>query len=148
MKLKENIFGMALAAVFFLICNQVGYKNSIIDALPGMIILLAISIAGVLVAKYIPIKIPAVAYIVVIGCIITYPSFPVAQLINAYMSKVSFLSLTAPILAYAGISIGKDLDVFAKTGWKIVVLACFVFMGTFLGSAIIAHIMLKITGQI
>lgn len=148
MKLKEYIFGMILGSVLFLICNLVGYKNGIIDSIPGMLILLGISIIGVVVAKYIPIKIPAVAYIVVLGTIVTYPSFPGAAVITAYINKVAFLSLTAPILAYAGISIGKDLDVFAKTGWKIVILACFVFIGTYLGSAIIAEIMLRMMGQI
>lgn len=148
MKLKETIMGMIIGAVLFLICNQIGYKNAIIDAIPGMLILLIIGLAGILVAKVIPVKIPAVAYIVVLGCIVTYPSFPGAAALTAYINKVSFLSLTAPILAYAGISIGKDLDVFAKSGWRIVVLSCFIFIGTYLGSALIAEIVMQAMGQI
>ena len=67
---------------------------------------------------------------------------------NAYIAKVNFLALTTPILAYAGIGIGKDMDAFLKSGWRIFIVACAVFFGTFLGSAIIAEVILKMLGQI
>lgn len=95
-----------------------------------------------------PVRLPSVAYIVVIGCIVTYPDFPGAKIMNAYIAKVNFLALTTPILAYAGIGIGKDIDAFLKSGWRIVIVACAVFIGTFVGSAIIAEIVLRMTGQI
>jgi len=56
--------------------------------------------------------------------------------------------LCTPILAYAGVAIGKDLDAFAKTGWRIVVLSCSIFIGTYVGSAVIAQLILKAMGQI
>ena len=40
------------------------------------------------------------------------------------------------------------MDAFKKTGWRIVVLACVIFVGTYLGSAIIAEVILKALGQI
>ena len=43
---------------------------------------------------------------------------------------------------------GKDLDSFKKNGLKIVIVAIFVFIGTYLASAVIAHLVLKLTGQI
>jgi Ca2+/H+ antiporter len=67
---------------------------------------------------------------------------------SAAIAKVNFMSLTTPILAYAGISIGKDLDMFKKAGWRLVIVACVVFTGTFLGSAVIAQALLKLMGQI
>lgn len=137
-----------LTAVLTLIGNLVGYKNGIIESLPGMLILVGICLAGVLIAQLIPVRIPSVAYIVVIGCMITYPAFPGASAINAYVAKVNFLSLTTPILAYSGLGIGKELDSFAKTGWKLILVACAVFVGTFLGSALIAEVVLRMTGQI
>ena len=45
-------------------------------------------------------------------------------------------------------SIGKDVDTFKKQGFAIVVVAIFTFAGTFLGSTIIAQIILKMTGVI
>lgn len=148
MKVHEILFVLILVAAMSLVANLVGFKNGIVESLPGMAILVAISIAGVVAAKVIPGKIPSVAYIVLIGCIITYPTFPGAATLNALIKKVSFLSLTTPILAYAGVSIGKDLGALKKTGWRIVVVAIFVFIGTYIGSAVIAEMVLRATGQI
>ena len=148
MKIKDSLFILVLMGILSLIGNMVGPKNNIIDAFPGMAILVIISILGIILAKIIPGKIPAVAYIVTLACILTYPGFQCSALISKYMEKVDFLTLTTPILAYVGISIGKDLDSFKKSGWRIIVVSCFVFLGTYLGSAIISQIILKALGQI
>jgi len=50
--------------------------------------------------------------------------------------------------SYAGIYTGKNLDSLKKTGWRIVILALFVMIGTYVGSAIIAEIILRLLGQI
>jgi len=148
MKVKDTLFIMVLVGILSLVANLVGYKNGIMESIPGMVILIGISIAGVLLRQVIPVKIPSVAYIVLIGCIITYPGFPGSEVISGYIKKVSFLALTTPILAYAGIAIGKDLDSLKKTGWKIIIVASFVFIGTYIGSAVIAQIILKSMGII
>ena len=113
-----------------------------------MLILVAISIVGIAMAKYIPLKIPAVAYIVTLAVVVTIPGFPGAETISAYTAKVDFLALTTPILAYAGIYTGKNLDTLKKSGWKIIIVALFVIIGTYVGSALIAEIVLRLTGQI
>jgi hypothetical protein len=131
-----------------LVGNLVGFHNGIIESLPGMIFLLALCVAGVIIRNVVPGNIPSVAWIVLIGCIVTYPGFPGSAQLSAWVGKVSFLSLTTPILAYAGLSIGKDLDMLKKTGWRIVVVAIFVFVGTYIGSALIAQGVLSATGQL
>lgn len=148
MKIKDSMFILVLMGVLSLVGNLVGAKHGILEAIPGMLILIAISIIGILLAKVIPVKIPAVAYVVTLACIFTYPSVPGAAIISEYMSKVDFLALTTPILAYVGISVGKDLDSFKKSGWRIVLVSCFVFIGTYVGSAVIAEVILKALGQI
>lgn len=148
MKLKDTLFIMVIISILSLIGNLIGYKNGILESVPGMIILVAICFLGIALSKVIPGKIPSVAYIVLIGCLLTFPRFPFSSTISAYVEKVSFLSLTTPILAYSGISIGKDLDSFTKIGWKLVILSCFVFIGTYFSSAIIAQLILKSLGQI
>lgn len=147
MSMRDNFIVLLIIGAMSLVGNLVGYKNAIIDAIPGMMILIGIALAGIALGRVFP-CIPAVAYVVTLGCIMTYPTFPGAATMSAYIAKVSFMSLTTPILAYAGISIGKDLDAFKQTGWRIVVLACVVFTGTFIGSAIIAEISLRFLGQI
>ncbi|WP_027624353.1 LysO family transporter [Clostridium lundense] len=148
MKIKDSLFILVLIGILSLVGNMIGPKNNIFEAIPGMLILIGISIGGIFLAKIIPGKIPAVAYIVTLGCIVTYPGIPGAEMISKYISKVDFLALTTPILAYVGISIGKDLEAFKKSGWRIVVVSIFVFTGTYLGSAVIAQFILKFLGQI
>ena len=104
--------------------------------------------AGIILSEIIPFKLPSVAYIVTLSTILTIPGVPGSELVSYYTSKVNFLALTTPILAYAGIYTGENLDSLKKTGWRIVVLAIFVILGTYLGSAIIANIILKAIGQI
>ena len=95
-----------------------------------------------------PGKIPAVAYIVTLATIVTIPAFPLSSFISYHTGNVDFTTLCTPILAYAGIYTGENLDNLKKTGPKIIILAIFVILGTYIGSAIIAQLILKAIGQI
>ncbi|WP_302221353.1 DUF340 domain-containing protein [Acidaminococcus timonensis] len=146
--LPQTALILVITAILSLVANTLSSKFTFMEAVPGMVILILISLAGIVAARIIPGGIPAVAYITTLGCILTFPGFPGSEIISMYMKKVGFLALCTPILAYAGISIGKEMDAFKKTGWRIVVLACVIFVGTYLGSAIIAEVILKALGQI
>lgn len=148
MKIVEVLAVLIIIGIITLVGNFIGANIPMIDAIPGMIFLIAISILGVIFAKVIPVRIPAVAYIVTIGCIITIPGFPGSAVFNAWAQKVNFLALATPILAYAGISIGKDLGTLKKTGLRILVVSFVVFIGTYIGSTIIAQLILKLIGEI
>ena len=118
-------------------------------AIPGMLVLLAIVVIGVAIYAVIPWKgLPAVAYIVTLGCLVTVPGFPGNELFSALVKKVNFMVLCTPILAYAGLAICKDMDLLKKQGWKIVLVGLFVFIGTFIGSAVIAELVMRATGKI
>ena len=146
--LAETFVILLLMGILSLVSNPLSSHVAIMDGIPGLLILIAIAMAGILLGRYLPGHIPAVAYVVTLGCILTYPGFPGSDIINMYMKKVGFVSLCTVILAYAGVSIGKDMDAFKHTGWRIILLSCVIFMGTYLGSAIIAQIILKLIGQI
>ena len=148
MSIKDTVTVLLIVCVMSLVSNVLGTKFGLVEAIPGLIILTLIAVAGILMAKYLPGNIPSVAYVVTLGCILTYPAVPGAAIINSYVAKVGFVSLCTPLLAYAGVAIGKDLDEFAKSGWRIVLVACVVFVGTYIGSAIIAQCILKYLGQI
>lgn len=148
MKTKDSILVLFITAAISIIGNFVGYKVSIIEAIPGMLILVLLAALGIILAKIIPVKIPQVAYIVTLASILTIPGVPGSEAITQYTSKVNFLSLATPILAYAGIYTGKNIEDLKKTGWKIVVLGLFVMTGTYVSSAIVAHVVLKLMGQI
>lgn len=149
MKLKNALVVLLITAAISLIGQMVKPNTpTLFEALPGMIILVLIAFAGIALAKVVPLKLPAVAYIVTLAVVITVPGFPGAEFISEYTKKVDFLALCTPILAYAGIYTGKNLDSLKKSGWRILIISMFVILGTYLGSAIIAEIVLRITGQI
>lgn len=116
------------------------------DTLLGMAVLLGIVAAGVIIHKLIPWKgLPAVAYITTLGCIVTIPDLlPGAAFISKAAGKIGFVGLCTPILAYAGLALGKDIGLLKKQGLRIVLVGLVVFVGTFLGSAIIAETVLRL----
>lgn len=148
MSIKDTIIVLAIVCFMSLFANVLGTKVTVLQSIPGLLILGAIALTGIALAKYMPGGIPAAAYVVTLGCIVSYPGFPGSEIVNHYVKDIGFVNLCTPILAYAGISIGKDLDAFAKTGWRIVIVACVVFTGTYIASAIIAQTILSYLGQI
>lgn len=59
---------------------------------------------------------------------------------------VDFLSITTPVLAFAGISVANQLVDLTKTSWKILIVAIFVFSGAYLLTTIVAQLGLTIAG--
>ena len=148
MKLTEILQVLLITGAMSLVANVVGTNNPRAQAIPGMLILIVIAFIGMWLGRVLPGHIPGAAYIVTLGCIVTYPGFPGSDIINYYVKNVGFLQLCTPILAYAGIAICKDLDVFAKSSWRIVLVSIVVFVGTYIGSAVIAQVILKSIGHI
>ena len=146
--LIESCIVLLIVAIITLIGNQIGFHNNVIDALPGMGILFLLCVAGVATNMFLIRKIPSVLFVITYGVIISLPSFPFSAVTNAYVAKVNFLALTTPILAYAGVAIGKDLDAFKKSGWRIVIVSLVVMFSTYIGSAAIAQAVLKYMGAI
>ena len=55
------------------LANLVGFQVNFLDSLPGILILLAISCVGVVVSKLIPLKLPIVAYVSILGLLAASP---------------------------------------------------------------------------
>ncbi len=137
-----------LVGVSVLIGNYIGYKTPIMDALPGYLMIVAVMLVGLLVAKIDPLKLPSVFWVSIIALLISTPLCPFSKTIIKYTSKVDFLALCTPILAYAGLSIGKDLEMFKTLSWKIIVVALLVFTGTFVCATIVSQFILHFEGVI
>lgn len=143
----EKVKILSLIGVIAIIGNWVGYKVNPIEALPGILIIVIITISGLALANYLPIKIPAVVWISFIALITTTPIFLGNGWIVEQTSKIDFMAIATPILAYAGLSLGKDIDAFKKLGWRIVVISIVVYTGTFLFASLFAEIVFKIQGR-
>ena len=124
------------------------------EVLPGLLYMFAIVIVSCaihdLLEKAFPkLQIPVILYIALFTTILSFDFCgPLATVMATEFGKIGLLPLCTPILAYAGISIGKDLDTFKKQGLAIVCTALVTFIGTWIGSALIADIILKLTHQV
>jgi len=148
MKLVETALVLLIMGVMTIAGNTIGYHFPLTESIIGYLIMMAITLLGIVFAKFIPIKLPMVFWISVIAILSTSSISPYAKVITEYTSKVDFLALTTPILAYAGLSIGKDLAVFKKMSWRIVVVALAVYTGTFICATAVAEVMLRLEGII
>ena len=149
----DNVIDWAMMLVIFsiitLTINCFSYKNPVVESVPGMLVLAGITFIGILLSKVIPAKIPAMIYISLIALVISLPCFgDIAQFVYKSTSKIHTLGLCTVILAYSGVAIGKNWVEFRKMGWKGIVVTLLVILGTYLGSAVVAHFVLKGQGII
>lgn len=147
--LTEHALLLVVVLAIALIGNFVGPDISILAAIPGMLILYVITMIGLVITKYAPFYLPSIAWISLIAILATMPWIPGSEWLVARLENVDFLALATPVLAYAGLAITRnEVSTFRQSGWKIVLVALFVFIGTYVGSAAIAHLVLTIQGQI
>ena len=147
--LMEHALLLVVVLAIALIGNFVGPDISILAAIPGMLILYVITLVGLVITKYAPFYLPSIAWISLIAILTTMPWIPVSEWLVARLENVDFLALATPVLAYAGLAITRnEVSTFRESGWKIVLVALFVFIGTYVGSAAIAQLVLTIQGQI
>ena len=118
------------------------------EVFPALLYMFIIIILSCL-AKVLPFKVPVILYVALITTLLSFPFAGwFATTMATEFAKIGLLPLCTPILAYAGISAGKDLDTFKEQGFAIVCTALLAFIGTYIGSAIIAQIILRMTGVI
>lgn len=141
---------LLLVATIIILTNVLGYKMQLMDSIYGIGILCGIALFGLTVSKLLNpfIRLPTMMYVSLTGLLLACPISPIKDTVIGLTSKVAFMAPATALGAFAGISLGKDLKTFAKMGWKFAIVTLFVITGTFIGSALVADIVLKITGAI
>lgn len=135
------IMTFIIVAILSVACNMAGYGGKLLESIPGMIIFAVISLAGLTIKHFIPGNLPAVAYIALIGMLVAMPFSPVAGIVIYWANKVALMAVVTPILAYAGVIVGRDWREFVKIGWKGVFVSLLVILGTFFVSGGIAELL-------
>jgi hydrogenase/urease accessory protein HupE len=159
MKWSEAIAVLLIMGVIAVVGNMIGYKEAlgkdltygqfIADSATGYGIMFAIALLGIACSKYVPGKLPMVFWVSILATLSTVPEVsPWAKQVSYYTGKVDFLAIATPILAFAGLSFGKDIEKFKTMSWRIVVVALAVYTGTFICAAIVAQFLLKYEGVI
>ena len=88
------------------------------------------------------------AWATLVSFVLTLPISPISDFIVNAMSAYSFGLVGLPLLAFAGIAVGDQLEVFKKLSWKIVIVSFVVMASTYFGSAAISNIILSLKGMI
>ncbi|MBS6500702.1 MAG: hypothetical protein KH415_03520 [Clostridium sp.] len=115
----------------------------------GLIVLVFFATLGLFItdlAKKSKIKIlksfPALGWVSIVSLIFCLMSNFFVKAIGA----VDFLSITTPVLAFAGVSVADSLGDLTKSSWKMLIVAIFVFLGSYLGRVLLAQLGIMITG--
>ena len=137
---------LAIFSIITAIGNYLGYKHPMTDSLVGMAILSVITLIGVWMERYLPFNISSIVYISIMGIAIAFPGMPTSDFVLYYVSHVELLSIVTVFLAYVGIGMGKSWDEFKALGWRAIVITVLVIAATYYGAAIVAHIVLVLTG--
>ncbi|WP_216629066.1 hypothetical protein [Cytobacillus massiliigabonensis] len=147
MNMRDWTVSLLLTSVITtLAANLIGNHISIADSIPGVLILSAIAFIGIFLGKVIPLKIPAIVYVVLTGVLVASPISPISQPVIDYTAKISFMAPITVVGTLAGI--GLNFKAFISQSWKMVIVALLVFTGTFLVQAIFAEVFLNLTNAL
>ncbi len=137
---------LTIFSIITVIGNYIGYKHPMTDSLIGIGILSLITLAGVWMERYLPLNISSILYISVIGIALAFPGMPTSEFVSYYVSKIELLSIVTVFLAYVGIGMGKSWNEFKALGPRAVIITMLVIASTYFGAAIVAHVVLVMTG--
>ncbi|TRL37561.1 DUF3100 domain-containing protein [Rhizobium straminoryzae] len=123
-----------------LLGNWIATGTSPTDALPAMLIMGVIAVGGYLVHQALAfLKIPLVCWVSLLAVFTTAPFSPLATHVSPLAAKMALLPLVTPVLAFAGLSLAKDLPILKQLGWRIIVVSLVANAGTFIFGTIIAE---------
>ncbi|MEO0881361.1 MAG: hypothetical protein AAFY34_01395 [Pseudomonadota bacterium] len=103
-----------------------------------------IVVLGYGLARYVPIKsLPDLFWISAVAMLATWPGVPGSSYVRGAIDGVSFLPTITPLMAFAALGLGSnEVEMFKRAGLSFVLISLLVFCGTFLGSALVAHLVL------
>lgn len=144
---KDDLFILIVTGILGFVGNWVGGFGSVQDSFVGAAFLVVIAFIGVNIAHLSGFcKLPVVFWVSIFAVLCSVPGIPGTDTIVEYTKNFNFLATTTPILAYGGLSLGKDIPAFKRLSWRIVPVAIMVATGSFLCATIMAEIMLHLEG--
>ncbi|MCD9033963.1 DUF3100 domain-containing protein [Luteimonas sp. Y-2-2-4F] len=137
--LADSALALLLMAAGITISNGIGHGVSPLLTLPGVGVMVAIVLLGILLKRVVR-KLPLMLFLAVLATLVTIPGgSPLAGAIADTINHVQFMSITTTVLALAGFSVARKLPMFRRLGWRIVLVSLTATAGAFLGAAAIAE---------
>ncbi|MBM6704722.1 hypothetical protein H6A60_09530 [Sutterella massiliensis] len=146
-KMYDVLFILLVTGFLVWIANMEAGSTAFSKSAIGIILMVVITAIGVLISMLPGFKrLPMVFWVSTCAVVASLPAFPLSAEILSYTKEVGFLPITTPILAYAGLSLGKDMEGFKHLSWRIVPVALAVAAGSFLCATALAEVMLHLEG--
>ena len=147
-EMYDVIFILLVTGFFTWIANMMQGSNvNMAGSSIGVLILVVLTALGVFISHLPGFKIlPMVFWVSTLAVIVSLPQFPGSAWLLSYTKQVGFLPLTTPVLAYCGLSLGKDIEGFKRLSWRIVPVALCVAAGSFICTTALAEVMLHLEG--
>mgnify|MGYP001793274872 CR=1 FL=1 len=140
---KAHILVVTLALT--LLAHFAAGTENLVAILPGLGLLFLIVMVGYGLVKIMPGKLPALFWISIVATLVGLPGIPGTAWVIETISALSFVATITPVLAIAALGLRRsDVNTFRQFGLQFVVLAIFVFVGTYLGSALMAQLVLGV----
>ncbi|MGD6756222.1 DUF3100 domain-containing protein [Streptomyces sp. BH105] len=109
-------------------------------------ILAALVLTGLGAARVTRGRVPAVVVVITLGALLTSPMSPVAHWLAKVGESVDILTVITMLLSIAGLSLGKDLPMLRKIGWRIIPVGTTAIIASFLLSTVAAEFALGLWG--
>ena len=139
MSFADTVIAWVLMTGGVMIGNLLSFKVPLLDSFVGMLVVVAIVALVEGLKRAFP-RVPLILVLSVVATGIGIPGvLPFTGTVLALTGKLNFLAFTTPVLALAGFSVAKDLPLFRRLGWRIVVVSLTATAGTFLGATLIAE---------
>jgi len=129
---------MSVLSIVGIATASVAAKSFSWSIVGGYAIMVALILVSMFLAK-VSRKISAIVWATTIGALISSPWSPVGELLTALVTSVDFLSLATVVLVSAGLSLGKDMPLLKRIGWKIIPVGLVAITASFVLSTVFAE---------
>jgi hypothetical protein len=139
----SSLAGTAIALGVFgavmIVIQIINAHTLTVAMIGGLIVLLAISFASIIVARYVR-WLPYIVVTMLISTLLSAPFSPVAGVLASLLKNIDLVALGTPVLAIVGLSLGREAKLLATSGWKMVVTAVLVIAASFIAASAIAEL--------
>ena len=137
--------------IYIIICfgQMIALKTQAQDLLIGSVSGFLLVIIAIIIKNFVkkP-NLPGFAWATLVAFVLSLPISPVGDIIATNVGKINFMSTVTPLLAFAGISVGNQLEILKTLSWKLVVISFIVMTSTYFGSAFISQTVLRLNGML
>ena len=116
--------------------SWIGYGVSFTDSIPGLLVLVVISMIAVFLTKVLPLKLPHRGVLLHHRTSVRLPISPVREFVIQAAGNINFTAPSPWSARSRSLAISDQLKTFISQGWKILIVGIFVMTGTFWGSCL------------